>query len=237
MLKKTTTKNVSVLKKKKKKYTKTKKKLNYKSNSPTTNPPAVPGFFFFFFSSKDVLDDSWQIRDANIKWKSKISLVTFGPISPTWFQVFKNHAEVTLECLHFPQLATKNGSKNSEQVISKIAQESRDFTRSYQTTESSLRPFLSHNGVDANSTHCSFHHLPVSFLEMHPSQIQRCGWFRSSGTRKRTPGAWTYHRSKLCDTRPQILQEERELDPVVSQGWLKQQHVCSPRFRGWKLKI
>ena len=86
------------LQKKKKADTKIKLKLNYKSNSPTMKPPAVPGFFFFF-SSKNVLEDSQQIRDANIKWKSKISLVTFGSISPTWFQVFKNHAEVILECL------------------------------------------------------------------------------------------------------------------------------------------
>ena len=84
------------LQKKKIADTKTKLKLNYKSNSPTMNPPAVPGFFFF--SSKNVLEDSQQIRDANIKWKSKISLVTFGSISPTWFQVFKNRAEVILEC-------------------------------------------------------------------------------------------------------------------------------------------
>lgn len=77
-------------------------------------------------------------------------------------------------------------------------------------SKSSPCPFLSHNGVDFNSGHCSFHHFPVSFLEMHPSQIQGCGWCKCSGTRRRTPGAWTYHQSKLCDTGPQILQEERE---------------------------
>lgn len=96
-----------------------------------------------------------------------------------------------------------------QQVISKRQLKSH-WILSYQAIKSSPRPFLSDDGVDFHSAHCSFHHLPVSFLEMHPSPIQGCGWCKSSGTRRRTPGAWTYPRPKLCDTGPQILQEERE---------------------------